>query len=1230
MRRHLYILLFLIVSQIVFSQVPVTIVKDGNYTVTGTETLEASQSITLKPNTWIQSGSTFLARIVERTTATDPYTPITLSSNQNYVLTRTYQERMPSFNANTAQEGDVIERVTYFDGLGRPMQHIGIKSGAQDKKDIITHIDYDAFGRQDKDWLPYHESTGSIGSYRGDRATATNTYYQNNYPDDFTGVSLANINAYSQKDLEPSPLNRVLKQAAPGKDWKLGNGHEIEFVYQSNTGTEVRYYEVAFNPTSNTESPVLSGGTAYYAAGELHKTITKDENHDGTTSKAHTTEEFKDKQGRVVLKRIYGTSVVGGSSQTNVAHDTFYVYDDFGNLTFVLPPKSEAQGGLPTSSELSELCYQYKYDYRNRLVEKKIPGKGWEYIIYDTQDRPVMTQDANLRAQNQWLFTKYDVFSRVVYTGLHTNTTHTTRSAMQSHFSSTNNTATELYESKVASGTGYDDSYYTNANFPNASITLYTVNYYDDYSFDTDGLSLPQAAEGQTVVNHNNNSKALTRGLATGSRVKVLETSHWITTITGYDDRGRSIYTASKNNYLSTTDTSANKLDFIGKVDKTTITHTKGTNPAITTIDDYIYDHEGRLIRQKQTINDLEEETIVDNTYDNLGQLETKGVGSKSSRANRLQEVDYTYNVRGWLTQINNPAALGSDLFAFKINYNATSHSGTKLYNGNIAETEWRTANTDNGLKWYKYNYDALNRITSGIDHTSNQDYKLHSVQYDKNGNISFLERRGHTNSGATTFGVMDRLWYGYDGNRLLKVSDTGNKTYGFKDGINTGDDYTYDTNGNMLTDANKGISTNITYNHLNLPTQVVLGGGNISYIYDASGVKLEKVVTEGSSVTTTTYAGNYVYEDTGSGDLLKFFNHTEGYVDVNGSGYSYVYQYKDNVGNVRLSYSDSNGNGSIDPSTEILEENSFYPFGLKHKGYNNIINSSNVALDWKFQGQELTEDLGLNVYEWKYRVSDPAIGRFWQIDPLAEDYEWMTTYQFSSNQPIHAPELEGLESMNDLNSRDPNLQGATKEEMAIFNKAQNQALAVSAAVAVDVFVTKGAITRSLLQQTALNTTINGANQLLEGGVENLDFGEALGDAAGNADLFDAGIDAISSKLPGGKIINEVVENVVTSMADVTNDGGFQIGGVNKEMSSVATDLTFSAVTNKVKNVNVPNIKFSGTGLGKSIKNGVIDVVSGTSRNNLPSSNTKPAVGRRSTSERGMNIKVRDNTKVRR
>ena len=100
-----------------------------------------------------------------------------------------------------------------------------------------------------------------------------------------------------------------------------------------------------------------------------------------------------------------------------------------------------------------------------------------------------------------------------------------------------------------------------------------------------------------------------------------------------------------------------------------------------------------------------------------------------------------------------------------------------------------------------------------------------------------------------------------------------------------------------------------------------------LDYVYDATGVKLRKV---NSNNTTTDYAGNFIYEN---GNLVQF-NQPEGYVEPNGQGgYDYVYQYKDQVNNVRLSYSDLDGNGSINPSTEILHERNYYPFGLEHKG---------------------------------------------------------------------------------------------------------------------------------------------------------------------------------------------------------------------------------------------------------------------------------------------------------
>lgn len=155
-------------------------------------------------------------------------------------------------------------------------------------------------------------------------------------------------------------------------------------------------------------------------------------------------------------------------------------------------------------------------------------------------------------------------------------------------------------------------------------------------------------------------------------------------------------------------------------------------------------------------------------------------------------------------------------------------------------------------------------------------------------------------------------------------------------------------------------------------------------------------------------YVGNYVYEN----NVLKQITHPEGYIEPDGSGWQYVYRYSDIWGNTRLTYADDNGNGQIDGSSEIRREQNYYPFGLEHKGYNNV--SYGVKNNLKtYQGQEFTEDLGLNTHEWKYRISDPAIGRFWQIDPLAEDYTYNSTYAFQENKLGMGVELEGLEKVD-------------------------------------------------------------------------------------------------------------------------------------------------------------------------------------------------------------------------
>ncbi|MEN8191466.1 MAG: DUF6443 domain-containing protein, partial [Bacteroidota bacterium] len=660
-------------------------------------------------------------------------------SNENYIYTRVYQEPILD-PLDVLRNKEVSESITYFDGLGRPMQQIGIKQ-SPDTTDIITHITYDAYGRQDKDYLPYVPiQPGNEGSYRtDDQEGATIAYYNLHYPDELLSGS---ENPYSKKQFETSPLNRVLKQAAPGEDWRLGNGNEIEFDYKSNDTLEVRLFTVTLS-TDNNYTPTLNEN-GYYLPNMLYKNITRDENHSSTT-KNHTTEEFKDKQGRVVLKRTYADMDLNDDGDTNdtgeteVPHDTYYVYDDYGNLTYVLPPKMDGTtNDLATiNSQLNDLGYQYKYDKRNRLMEKKIPGKDWEFIIYNLLDQPVLTQDGNGRTKSpdEWIFTKYDAFGRLAYTGR--KATDKTRSSYQEDYADDRTKYTQ-YETKESNyqNLGGVNVYYSNLAIPTGVDEIYTISYYDNYEFD-----LPTGLSSTVTTGYEQTSASDVTGLATGTKVKVLGTSNWITTITYYDDKGRPIYVYTENEYLGTIDIIENNLDFVGKVKESTTTHKKTGELDIVTVEKFDYDHAGRLLTQTHNINEEGEEILVSNEYDDLGQLVTKGVGGETDQS-RLQTVNYTYNIRGWLKNINQDVYSDNDLFNFTIMYNDIADTSKKLFNGNISQTSWNTLSdntTGNPISTqYTYTYDALNRITSGIDNTTN--YNLTNISYDKNGNIMSLE----------------------------------------------------------------------------------------------------------------------------------------------------------------------------------------------------------------------------------------------------------------------------------------------------------------------------------------------------------------------------------------------------------------------------------------------------------------------------------------------------------
>jgi RHS repeat-associated protein len=742
--------------------------------------------------------------------------------------------------------------IQYLDGLGRPQQSVQWQ-GSPKQRDIVQPIIYDAFGREEKKYLPYAEQTGNDGSFKANALGNQASFYGNGSWDDNIARTAY---PFSQTVFEPSPLNRMLQQGAPGLSWQPSSsrgttGRTVVTDYAANTaGDAVKLWNV-----------VTSGatGTQTYPAGKLYKQVTKDENW--VSGKLNTTEEFRDMEGRVVLKRVWETV-----ETMEISRDTYYIYDNLGNLRYVLPPAVNVSSFVVTDDIFTKFIYGYNYDGRNRVYEKHIPGKGWEHMVYNRIDQVVMSQDGNLRAQLKWAFTKYDVHGRAVITGIVTD--DITRAALQSRFDNIALTPV-IWESRddanaSGTGTGYTGSVYPNITLANCMV----INYYDDYAF-----------QGNTIAKPSGTSDKL-KGLATASRVRVID-GELLLNNTYYDDEGRVVETMAQSHLTSGNDRVKNTYSFAGELISSLRTHTKGSE--ITTIANvYVYDHMGRRRHNKQNINNKGGVWLNRIDYNEIGQMKQKALHSDNQGLSFLQSTKYAYNERGWLKNSESPQ------FGMKLGYDTLGASQAQ-YNGNISVQRWGSSYTNQFL----YTYDPLNRLKNA---TSTGVAMSEALTYDEMGNISSLSR---DNGLPST--------YNYNGNKLTNI--TGGS-------ITTGT-YTY-LNGNATTDGRTGAS--LTYNHLNLPKTAVKSGLNLSYTYNALGQKLKKV----NSITSTT--NDYVDGIQYTNGAIDFIQTEEGIARNSGGTYSYEYNLTDHLGNVRYSFSKNPSTGAISP----LQADDYYAFGLR------------------------------------------------------------------------------------------------------------------------------------------------------------------------------------------------------------------------------------------------------------------------------------------------------------
>ncbi len=953
-------------------------------------------SITLTDGFHVQSGQN--VRIYISSVPSQPLSSLP-STDQNYVITTTYRKPYTTLLSNPTTD-DVIQKIRYFDGLGRPLQDVTTK-GSPSFKDIVQPIEYDNFGRESKKYLPYTVD-GNYGSFRPTSVISQGAFY-NAPPNGIQGSA----QPYSINVFEASPLNRILEEGAPGNFWQPlngsipGSGHTEKTEYATNN-------DIAFSDMANTRRVALysvslsADGTptlilqGTYTSGQLYVTIAKDENWKAVDGRAGTKEEYIDKEGRTILKRSFSKKKDGSLEMMS----TYFVFDDLGDLTYVLPPGRNGEfdsdaSTVPSISQLNDFCYQYRFDGRRRMVEKRLPGKDVEYLVYNKLDQLVLTQDAVQRAKSskEWTFTKYDAFGRVVITGRYT-TAANDRASVQADVDA----YTTLWEVPQISS----ETRYANTSFPSGNgEEVYSYTYYDNYDLPTD-CPVEWRALGSS-------HSTMTKGLQIASKIKVMGTDTYLWTVNYYDNEAQIIQTNSQHNHGGG-DVVINAYNFSGQLTSIIRTHNKAAN--ITTVKErYEYDHQGRLTDTYHQINSQPEILLSSNVHNELGTVMTKKVHSEDAGTNYLQKLDYEYNIRGWLSSINKTTlnVAENDLFGMELKYTDEDQLlqiRPGQYNGNISEVIWNTAKS-NKSRAYAYDYDGLGRLLDAdyrafsgnwISDTENGRFSEGDLVYDKMGNILQLKRTGTTS--ASTFGVMDDLDYSYSGNRLLAVNEkaTGNITYGFKEPVAANStEYIYDVNGNLKVDLNKGI-TNVNYNYLNLPEQVTIGGNTLNYRYTAQGIKIQK--TAGSDVT------HYINGIQYNGDEINFIQTSEGRILRSPSNGQYTYEYhiKDHQGNVRIGFDKDPATGKA----RTIQEDSYYPFGLAFNSY-----VSGIQNKYTFQGQETQDEYGLNWSQFKWRMHDPAIGRFISIDPLATDYTHNSPYAFSENRVVNGVELEGLEYMS-------------------------------------------------------------------------------------------------------------------------------------------------------------------------------------------------------------------------
>lgn len=916
------------------------------------------------------------------------------SGDRNYILETVPRRGYKTIEAMAGKPVDSVNRsIQYYDGMGRSMQSV-VWQVSPTKKDYINFYKPNTTGRLAVGFLPYSVADNN-GAYRSDAETEQHSFYTTSGW--VTNKIVQNTAPFSVSKLHEGSGALVYENGSPGVAWQPtlpGLDGEV-----NNTVKQRSYLNSSESPIDNTtvvnsvvryrvtSSP--SGNTldavGRYPSQTLVRQVIRNENLKSYNENGRQ-ETFKNKEGQILVERTIGR--IDGSPRM---FSTYYVYDDNGNLAYILPPGAEPDYVIPDTEALNKWCYQYRYNDRGLLIEERSPGLEPVYYVYNAKDQLVATQDPKQRVTHEWSIVKYDVLGRPVVSGFWTNNNSAiTRANLQTQVTG----HAVLFETRNTNAATHG---YTNTAWPTTGTILYTlVSYYDNYSV----VGLPAnlnytAIAGKTRMEYPSRLGTVTKTWTDESAGAVL----W--TVNYYDDFARLLQSKSTD-HLGGVDQVNNDYNFTGELASTTRVHSGSGSQQVTVTDSHVYDHAGRLLEVRQKINALEEITLVSYAYNELGEMVDKKLHKRPGQTKFLQSVDYRYNERGWLVAVNDPGLAVSsafndgdtdsnpDLFGMQLSYNTAAEF--PQYNGNIASMQWKTSKVPSQdvappQMGYRYRYDDMNRMTMALSEKNGTVDNAHSeyLKYDINGRINALGRYAFTGNSKRQ---IDSLAYSYDGYRSTKIDDISTedvavKNLGYHDKVQQPIEHTYDENGNIISDLGKGIS--ITYTRRNMPRTITFGTNHkLDFLYDHTGKKLKATYTNGATVYTIDYVDGIRYEQ----NQLVYLHTAEGRARRNGSTYIYEYDLKDHLGSVRVTFRPDPGDAT-QTTAQVLQQNSYYPYGMPM--YGDAVNNLNLAYvsgeksKFLYSDKELYDQGGLNWFDHGSRMYDPAIGRWSAMDPAEQ-----------------------------------------------------------------------------------------------------------------------------------------------------------------------------------------------------------------------------------------------------